>query len=366
MFDGDVRERERDGESAGGGAWKELHAEIVSVFRQRTTLIAREVALLRRADETRLYARLGYTSIYGYIEGELGLSHHSATERMRVAWELRTLPATEQAFMSGAVPWTTVRELTRVATPQTEEVWLSAVDQVRAPAAQAMLRGRGKGALPGDPVDSSQIRHRIVLEDVSAEVFALFRQARIAAAEAGATTDDALVRAMAQAVLEPGGGEAAADARPPFQRSVTTCRECKQSQLVSAGSELPIDEAMDARVECDHEDIGDLEREEGGRRRSAIPLPIRRKVLVRDRFQCVVPGCRACRFLEVHHVVPRAKGGRHVLSNLITLCDGHHKLLHDGFIAISGEAPDRLEIERASVPAGTDGGAGTRDGPGRS
>ena len=64
--------------------WVRLHGEIRSVFTQRTALKARQLALLLEADETRLYKRYGYTSITAYVVGELGYTHHSANEQMRV------------------------------------------------------------------------------------------------------------------------------------------------------------------------------------------------------------------------------------------------------------------------------------------
>jgi hypothetical protein len=48
----------------------------------------------------------------------------------------------------------------------------------------------------------------------------------------------------------------------------------------------------------------------------------------RDRMRCVVDGCRNHRFLDVHHVTPRAEGGRHdpeLLLVLCGLCRARHK-----------------------------------------
>ena len=42
--------------------------------------------------------------------------------------------------------------------------------------------------------------------------------------------------------------------------------------------------------------------------RSLTPQ-LRRQVFARDGHRCVVPGCRHHRFIDVHHVVPRAAGG---------------------------------------------------------
>jgi hypothetical protein len=60
-----------------------------------------------------------------------------------------------------------------------------------------------------------------------------------------------------------------------------------------------------------------------------IPKAMRRALLVRD-GGCRFPGCSARRFLHAHHVVHVAKGGQTKLSNLVTLCSTHHRLIHDG------------------------------------
>jgi len=52
------------------------------------------------------------------------------------------------------------------------------------------------------------------------------------------------------------------------------------------------------------------------------------KVLVRDRYQCQSPGCSHTRFLHVHHIQPRAKGGSNEEKNLMTYCQYHHQKAH--------------------------------------
>ena len=195
-------------------------------------------------------------------------------------------------------------------------------------------------------MDPKKLRHRIVLENISEETMMLFTQARNAASdEKGMTcTDDELVRALAAAMLEP--ASQSSPSKPRHQIATTTCRECKQAHRVGAGMEIAVSAQELERVRCDSEDIGDLEREEPRRRlQKSIPEATRRKVFVRDKHRCTVPGCRSTRFLEAHHIKPRSEGGGHDLSGLTVLCDGHHVLLHEGVIAIRGTAPDHLVFE---------------------
>lgn len=53
---------------------------------------------------------------------------------------------------------------------------------------------------------------------------------------------------------------------------------------------------------------------------------LREVVLKRDGRRCQVSGCPSRLQLHIHHIVPRADGGAHAPSNLVTLCDFHHAL----------------------------------------
>jgi hypothetical protein len=52
----------------------------------------------------------------------------------------------------------------------------------------------------------------------------------------------------------------------------------------------------------------------------------------------------------VHHLLPRAHGGTHEMSNLALLCAGHHRALHAGLIVIEGSAPGFKVIRVSEVP----------------
>ncbi|MDQ3485392.1 MAG: HNH endonuclease, partial [Actinomycetota bacterium] len=59
--------------------------------------------------------------------------------------------------------------------------------------------------------------------------------------------------------------------------------------------------------------------------------------LDRDRT-CLVPGCGATHHLEIHHLIPWARGGRTDTANLGALCTFHHNALHRGELTITGNA----------------------------
>jgi hypothetical protein len=97
------------------------------------------------------------------------------------------------------------------------------------------------------------------------------------------------------------------------------------------------------RIACDA-----AESAPGQRNTTTIPPRVRREVLARDRHRCRAPGCGRTRFLEVHHLKPRSRGGTNDPANLITLCAACHRLWHErgGVLGghTRGEAPVDSEI----------------------
>jgi hypothetical protein len=66
-----------------------------------------------------------------------------------------------------------------------------------------------------------------------------------------------------------------------------------------------------------------------GRRTRRIRGRVARAVRHRDHGCCQAPGCTAPATIA-HNIRHWARGGTTCLINLISLCDGHHWLVHDG------------------------------------
>ncbi|MCU0674665.1 MAG: HNH endonuclease [Myxococcota bacterium] len=67
-----------------------------------------------------------------------------------------------------------------------------------------------------------------------------------------------------------------------------------------------------------------------GRRTRTIPPALSRALDVRDAGRCRFPGCNHRRFLDRHHLEHWSRNGETKLDNLLTLCDAHHRLVHEG------------------------------------
>jgi 5-methylcytosine-specific restriction endonuclease McrA len=67
-------------------------------------------------------------------------------------------------------------------------------------------------------------------------------------------------------------------------------------------------------------------KKEGKRTKREVYEITRSQILLRDHFRC--RECGYYKHLEVHHIVPRSKGGTDDPSNLITLCGRCHAKKH--------------------------------------
>ena len=136
-----------------------------------------EAALLVEARDCEVASRLGYVSLEEFVERHLGYGRHAANERVRVAYELEALPLLRAAHEAGRLSFSHVRELTRVATPQTEGAYLAAAAGKTSRQVQQLVSGKRAGDAPEAPPDPALVKHTIVLE-LGGEAFAMWRRAQ--------------------------------------------------------------------------------------------------------------------------------------------------------------------------------------------
>ncbi len=161
--------------------------------------------------------------------------------------------------MEGKLGLSAVRELSRVATPDTEAAWC---------------------AIPPDP----RLHRRRVVLDLSRPERSTRGSSRCARPRCATGDHEVLDRPPAK-----------------YQIAISVCPACDEARQDGGGRAIPIDPAARERAECDPDQ----------RATQTIPPAIRRFVWRRDHGKCRVPGCRSARNLEIHHIVRRADGGTH-------------------------------------------------------
>ena len=289
-------------------------------------------------------------SALAYMERVLGYGPEAARERLRVARMLEGLPVLTEALAQGQLPYSAIRELTRVVTPSTEQAWRDAATGKNLRQIEDLLRGHRQGDHPEDPVDPV-VRPQMLQLEVSPETFALWRQAhQILNDEHGShLSNDEFVATLCGAILDR-GDSSEPTGRARFQIALTVCKRCQQGWQEGAGVQVAVDASTVERARCDAQEIGSIDGAEPERAHQDVPPSMMRLVWHRDGGHCRIPGCRSSRFCEVHHLVHREHGGSHEASNLILLCSACHAAHHRGKLKIGGTA-NQLVVDRIAEVA---------------
>src|ERR1043166_1916202 len=226
-----------------GADWRTVDSALRTIRRKRSGLDAEEMYWLREAETLQIWRDFGMGSALDYLERVLNYATRTAQDRLRVARALGSLPQLTAALSSDELAFSAVRALTRVATADTEAVWITAVHGKNMREIDEMVAYRRPGDRPDDPPDP-EARTHIVRFELNAETFALLRQARMVLDDEHGTNlpDDDFVATLCHAVLD-GAPQTATTGRAKFQIAVTVCQRCRQGWQEGAGAQGPLDDA---------------------------------------------------------------------------------------------------------------------------
>jgi hypothetical protein len=326
--------------------WMLAHEALSGLAKARAQADFEEGQCLLAALHSAAHVHLGFGSFAEYIERLFGYAPRATQEKLRVAEALEELPEIGEALATGSVNWSTVRELTRVAIPKTEQEWLEAAQGRTIRQIEALVSGKAPGDRPNSP-NRPEARRHVLRFDVSAETLATFREA-MAKLRRGCdfpVNDDSALLLMARHLL----GGPTDDGRASYQVSMTVCEHCGHGAQQAAGELVPVPPEVVEMAQCDAQHVGSTHvGAEATRATQTIPPRIRRQVVRRDEGRCVVPGCRHTHFVDVHHLETRADGGEHDPDNLVVLCSAHHRATHTGRLHIEGRVSSGLSFRHAN------------------
>lgn len=156
--------------------WQEIHRRVVRVAGAKAALDEEQGRLMLEALRADVHSHLGYATFIEYVERIFGLGPRETEERLRVARALEGLPCMAEALREARVCWSAVRELSRVAIPETEQAWLDISVGKTVRQIEALVSRRQPGDLPDDSPHPDARRHVLRFE-VSADAYALWREA---------------------------------------------------------------------------------------------------------------------------------------------------------------------------------------------
>lgn len=299
---------------------------------------------LAAAHRLELWKALGIASFVEYARRYLGVKPRPAKERLRVALALESLPRLAEALREGRIHYSKVRELTRIATDETEEAWLSAAAGKDAREIESLVSCHQPGDTPETP-PTPPVSARLTFE-VSVSTKALVAEARerMIAARGASVSDDELLLALATAAL---GSPARDEGLSSYQIAITVCDACKTVRQRAGGEDVVVDATVLEQARCDATELGRVDVADPPKATQTVPPRIRRMVMARQGHRCAVPGCTNSAFRHLHHTVRRADGGTHDPELMCGLCTQHHQATHVGTLVIRGTYSSGFVFEHA-------------------
>jgi hypothetical protein len=369
----------------------QLRAQITELAGHLNAAHHRWLVLIAEFDRRQGWSDGATQSCAHWLNWQCGLDMGAAREKVRVAHALEKLPRISAAMERGALSYSKVRALSRVASEATDEYFLDIALHGTASHVEKLVRGyrRAQEAEELSREARQQASRSLGYyynEDGSlvlrgclpAEVGTLIIQALDAALQEPARTEGRSSAGRA------GGGDkqqmdqspatiyvsAETSDRPPLSaRRADALGRIAETFLkhgpavLNGGERHQIVVHVDAqtlregvagrceledgpslaaetarRLACDASVVRIVENEQGeplnvGRKSRIIPPAIRRALNARDRG-CRFPGCSNTRYVDAHHVHHWAQGGETKLSNLALLCRFHHRQVHEGQVMI--------------------------------
>jgi len=335
----------------------------------------RLLGLIRSFDERRGWEYLGFPSCAYWLNFKCGMDMNTARERVRVAHALGKLPKIDARFAEGALSYSKVRAMTRIASEENEDYLLSIAKHGTAYHVEKLVQKYRRVERLQDTEAACEVHDNRRLDYHTDVDGSLVIKGRFPA-EQGALIVKALEMAM-ERDFEAGAASAANDVsaetseepQPISARRADALAEVAETYMNSepvpnstadryqvvvhvsravgaASAANDVSAETSRRVACDASVLRIDEDENGeplsvGRKTRTIPPSIRRALRCRD-GGCRFPGCTHDRFVDGHHIKHWVDGGETSLDNLILLCRHHHHLVHEGGFACKKTADGEI------------------------
>lgn len=322
--------------------WTEIDAALIGYDAKQS---ARDYWLgkcLLQIDAREIFRAAQFRTLANYMEVRLGWDPHTTSERRRTAMALEQLPLLSQAMRDGQMRWSAAREITRIATPESEATWIEFARGKNVHQIALACKTRHVGQGPGDPPDPTLFKQVLKLEcdgEEYALITSIIQQVRDSYGPAGHDMEEAQCLKIA---LESAVGS--------YQVQATFCPGCLQAGMLSRNDTIPITATTLETLLCQAQVIGP----DGKVRSRHLPSDVERAVRIRAGGRCEVPGCTSRFHIKVHHILLFSAGGTHRLTNLLCVCSVHHALIHNGTLWLEGSRHDELRFSFADgTPIGS-------------
>ncbi len=234
------------------------------------------LTVLQLIDQEKIFLGMGYSSLFKYAVEGLGLSEANAYNFIHVARKAVEIPELKENVVLGRITLSNARKIAPMLTAENKNHWLKLAETLPKPALEREI---------------AKTRPDLVIQQRTRAVSSNRHELKFGVSDEFL---DKLKRAQ---------------------------DHVSQKIKAHANFESTIEFAIDCLLAKSEPVLG------------TGKISIRRQVKSRDQHRCTFTSregvrCTQTRWLDIHHIQPRAEGGADTLENLTTLCANHHHYLH--------------------------------------
>jgi hypothetical protein len=355
----------------------ELATEIFTLAGHINAANHRFLLLIAEFDRRQGWADSLTQSCAHWLNWKCGIGMGAAREKVRVARALENLPKVAAAMESGALSYSKAREITRIASAETEDALLMVAEHGTASHVEKLVRAFRRSqeaeelsrearqqqsrcvSIRHDDDGSMVLHCRLPAEvgarllkalDVAVDVVPAGTSSEPRASFSARRADALGVLAetfLARGAMEMSGGDrhqiVVHVAAETLRDRRAGCCEIEHGPSIAAETarRMSCDASLIAMIERDGEPLN------VGRKTRAISPALWRVLKARDKG-CRFPGCANSRYLDGHHIIHWANGGETKPENLVCLCRFHHRAVHEGGMQIERLDDGALRFVKAN------------------
>jgi Domain of unknown function (DUF222)/HNH endonuclease len=339
---------------------------VASVAQHHRAISAHQSQLLSAVaelDRRKAWRVDGATTMVSWLVQRCSVTAATARDWVTAAGKLGSLPKISEALSQGKLSFDQIKPLVQVAKPDTDAGLAEAATKWSAKQVRELAMAANRQS---DDQAAGSYAHRFlrfndhrrsISGTLPEDQYARVKGALTARAGRKPKVGTTFEQRMADALVDV-CGLSAADG-PPSRRT-TVVVHADLTYLAGGGgagsgdgdgggqgaAELdvlgPLAPEVVRRLACDAKVILSADNEKGHsiQQGTAVrnPSPAQRIEIRRRDKGCRFPGCTYSEFTDVHHVVHWLNGGPTSIPNLVTLCDQHHRAVHELGWKMSGDA----------------------------
>lgn len=286
----------------------QIHQKALEIAARFRKAEADLISILQEVESSRVFLKLGFTSLFNYCVGALGLSESVTANFVTVARKAREVPVLQAAIQNGSLSVSKARKIAPVLTRANQAEWIERAQALSSRKLEAeVARVAPREAVPErmKPIAEDRIELRLGISKSTQE-----KLRRVQDLESQRTASAVRLEETLGALLD-----LYLEAKDPVKKADRVLKKMAQTQK-NSNDDAPA--CVPGHVTGN---------------RPHLPAQIRHEVTLRDDGRCTQLSkegirCDNRRWLDIHHVKPKSLGGTDTVANLVTLCSAHHKMKH--------------------------------------